>query len=75
MEILVGLAIAAVVVYGWACGFVIVAIFLTLPQVIVLLITIFRTDIAGAPTAFLVEIALLAATWAPVAIRRRLGAL
>lgn len=69
MEILIGLAIAAGVVYGWFRGFVLVAIFLTLGALfLVLMLGLTRT---GDPYVALFGLAMLATIWAPLVIRRK----
>jgi hypothetical protein len=67
MHILIGLLIATLLVWGWACGSVLVAIFLTLGGLFGLAILgLFKT---GDPTLQGIAVGLLCVIWAPTTIR------
>lgn len=76
MEILIGLAIATIVVYGWWSGSKLAAVFMTLPTgatgAIALVIAVGSSISAVANGAMIVAAiagALLALIWAPIYIR------
>lgn len=66
--ILIGLAIATALVIGWGFGSFVVAVFLTLGDLLVVILLRPGAD----PGAYLLAIVTLAAIWAPFSIRRYL---
>jgi hypothetical protein len=67
VTILVGLVVATGLIYGWACGSVLVAIFLTLGGLFCMaVIGLFRT---GDPAQVWTAIIMQAVIWAPIVIR------
>lgn len=64
MEILIGLAIATGLAYGWFRGSVLVAIFLTLGLLCLMVLL-------ASPWVLLIGAALIGIAWAPVVLRKR----
>jgi hypothetical protein len=62
--ILVGLAVATVLVIGWACGILVVVVLLALGDVFLMLLTM-----SADQTAWVYYLALMAIIWAPYTIR------
>ncbi len=68
VEILIGLAIATAIVYGWFRGLVLVAIFLSVSDAFLMFICGLAKT--GDPALVLVGVTLLAIAWAPLMVRR-----
>lgn len=67
MSILIGLAVATLLVWGWACGSVLVATFLTLGELVgMAMIGLFRD---GNPTLVWTAVIMQAVIWAPIIVR------
>lgn len=67
MEVLLGLGLATLLIYGWSRASVLVAIFLTLGELLGMgFIGLYRS---GDPTLQKINLALIILIWLPVAVR------
>lgn len=70
MEILIGLAIAAMLVLGWFAGNGFVCVFLTLPVALVGLYSLLSVNTAAGALALFASVAVICVIWAPFYYRR-----